>query len=273
MSVTAAPKPLESVLDYCLKCRLEKTQENKNWAWVEIVLKWNSQLLGGTFVFCPFCQDLTNKLDKLELIRQHYLQFPQYSPFRNSVPPLPLALPSPPSIDCNSKGGPAPPDTSTGNNNTTLEDYKKLLEEAEKKYEECRKNAEVWKKSWEQEYANKMIWKDKYEDLGKEYNEVYQKEYKKLEEENLLLNRAIAERNLGIENLKEEIKKLEEENERLWKAKKPPIEELSTPCPFEWNCERKRWERDSKKLLCFAASDPINQVYYYSDEKRNDFKE
>lgn len=184
----------------CLKCKLEK---NNCW-FVEGRLNWDVEKYGCyTFWFCQDCQDLTNKVDKLQLILEELYTRPQYTHLRHSVPPPAVSVAE---SNCNahSKSGPSPPDLTPSppppsNDNTTLEDYKKLLEKSRegedmlrKQLGEVRNEASDWKKSWEQEYENKTLWKGKYEEskelrekyktLKEEYEGVYKNEFKQKEE-------------------------------------------------------------------------------------------
>jgi hypothetical protein len=202
-------KPLLFILSAmakCLKCKIDLSKEI---AVYKMRIFWDEEAKRCNDAhFCPPCYDNTNKIDKLLLFQETFYNIPQYAALRHSVPPVP-ALPSlPPPTDCNPKDktGPAPPDLTPnpGNNNMTLEEYKKLLDNAVDANKQSRKEAEEWKKSWEAELlrvnewrarakeweecwkevvkAKQAVdWEGKYRTLKEEYDGVYQKEYKHLE--------------------------------------------------------------------------------------------
>lgn len=205
---------------------------NKKKVLYTTTLKWDDNTNRIVeYNFCTGCYDLTNKVDKLQLMIEDYYKLPAYAFLRPSVPPPPTPL-----VDCNqqipdslkAKSGPAPPDTALSNDNTTADIYKKLRDIA---------------------MQNAFEWEEKYKTLNREYKEVYQREYKQLEKKMETIDEEMQER-------EKKVKQLEEENERLWTAKKPKeVDEdcmspgwYPCPRPYTWHPERKRWEITNNRL-------------------------
>lgn len=315
---------------FCLKCKCN-INDKSHYA---VKTYWDHGVTNDRWhvvKFCLCCYDLTNKIDKYQLmIEDLYTLLPAYAFLRPSVPPPPQPF------DCNSKSGPAPPDTTPtpSNDNTTLEQAQSIiirmqgqraatfeeieglkkqrdnaiqqcgeLNEEKKKWEkeanewesrydrmskvmvEQREGKEEWyikyvelgrvwvekEKAWKQtgEFMGNAMedatekrhhWKNKYNELQKEYQDVYQKEYRTLQDISDSQETRIDELVALKEVMADRISELKTDETRSIEQIKVLEEKLAertcpgrlghTPCLWmnDWTRDHQDWLREKKVL-------------------------
>lgn len=213
----------------CIKCNVEFNTAH----YVELKVLWDStsQSLLSRFYFCQPCFDLTNKPDKLQILLEDLYKLPAYAFLRPSVPP--------PLVDCNPKTGPAPPDTTPtpSNDNTTLEQAQSIIIRMQGQRAKYFEEIEKLKTERDNSVDDYNFVKKKYDELDKEYREVYQKEYKTLEEdferlkgENMSYAATLERREEKVYELEGDNKILKEREEMLEKNIKTLEEEQKEQC-------------------------------------------